>query len=162
MKAQEISDLIMAAASADNTDPNEVISALGQSLMTLLMAVCETNDWSLEVCQTTLDFVGKIEQELQKRINEHTPQNTTFMSLDEIKAQVEEMSINPKQADTNARVNACKQIMKSETLGFLLLSYLKEGGVSLCSNLQDPEKRDKVLVLLREVLYGEGEKKFKI
>jgi len=59
-------------------------------------------------------------------------------------------------------VNACKQIMETDTLGFLLLSYLRDGGVSMCSNLQDPEKRDKVLLLLREALYGEGEKKFKI
>ncbi len=162
MKAEEISDLLMAMMSADNTEPNEAVSALGQSLMTILMAVCETNEWSLDVCQTSLDFVGKIQQGLQKKINEHTPSNTTFMSLEEVKAKVEKLSINPKKADTNARVNACKQIMETDTLGFLLLSYLKNGNVSLCSNLHDDEKRDKVLVLLREALYGEGEKKFKI
>ncbi len=162
MKAEEISDLLMAMMSADNTEPNEAVSALGQSLMTILMAVCETNDWSLDVCQTSLDFVGKIQQGLQKTINEHIPSDTTFMSLDEVKAKVEKMSIDPKQADTNARVNACQTIMETDTLGFLLLNYHRDGGVSMCSNLQDPEKRDKVLLLLREALYGDGEKKFKI
>ncbi len=162
MKAEEISDLIRAIVSADDTDPNEVISALGQSLMTILMAVCETNDWSLDVCQTSLNFVSKIQEELQKIINEHIPQNTTFVSLEEIKERVAKKSVEPKQADTNARVNACQTIMETDTLGFLLLNYHRDGGVSICSNLQDPEKRDKVLLLLREALYGDGEKKFKI
>jgi len=162
MKAEEISDIIMALMSSDDTQPDEAVSALGQSLTTLLMAVCETHEWSLEVCQATLNFLTKMQQQLQETINEHTPTDTTFLSLDEVKARVEELSIEPKQADTNARVNACKQIMETDTLGFLLLSYLRNGNVSICSNLQDTEKREKVLVLLRETLYGEGNKKFKI
>ena len=152
----------MAMMSADETEPNEAVSALGQSLTTLLMAVCEIHDWSLDVCQATLDFLTRMQQQLQKTINEHTPQDTTFLSLDEVRARVEELSIEPKQADTNSRVNACRQIMETETLGFLLLSYLRDGNVSMCSNLNDPEKREKVLMLLREALYGEGEKKFKM
>ena len=162
MKAEEISDIIMALMSSDDTQPDEAVSALGQSLTTLLMAVCETHEWSLEVCQATLNFLTKMQQQLQETINEHTPTDTTFLSLDEVKARVEELSIEPKQADTNTRVNACKQIMETDTLGFLLLSYLRNGNVSICSNLQDTEKREKVLVLLRETLYGEGNKKFKI
>lgn len=162
MKAEEISDIIMALMSSDDTQPDEAVSALGQSLTTLLMAVCETHEWSLEVCQATLNFLTKMQQQLQETINEHTPTDTTFLSLDEVKARVEELSIEPKQADTNARVNACKQIMETDTLGFLLLSYLRNGNVSICSNLQDTEKREKVLVLLRETLYGEGNRKFKI
>ena len=162
MKAEEISDIIMALMSSDDTQPDEAVSALGQSLTTLLMAVCETHEWSLEVCQATLNFLTKMQQQLQETINEHTPTDTTFLSLDEVKARVEELSIEPKHADTNARVNACKQIMETDTLGFLLLSYLRNGNVSICSNLQDTEKREKVLVLLRETLYGEGNKKFKI
>ena len=160
--ADEISGLIRATMEADNTSPDEAVTALGHSLTTALMAICETSDWSLDVCQATLDFLTKIQQQLQKAINEHTPKDTTFLSLDEVKARVEELSVNPKQADTNARVNACKQIMETDTLGFLLLSYLRDGNVSMCSNLQDSEKRDKVLVLLRETLYGEGEGKFKM
>ena len=152
----------MAMMSADGTEPNEAVSALGQSLTTLLMAVCEIHDWSLDVCQATLDFLTRMQQQLQKTINEHTPQNTTFLSLDEVRERVKELSVEPKQADTNARVNACQQIMETETLGFLLLSYLSDGHVSVCSNLQDNEKRDKVLTLLREILYSKGEKKFKI
>ena len=127
-----------------------------------LRGFCETSDWSLDVCQATLDFLTKIQQQLQKAVNEHTPKGTTFLSLDEVKARVEELSVSPKQADTNARVNACKQIMETDTLGILLLSYLRDGSVSICSNLQDTEKRDKVLVLLQETLYGEGERKFKM
>ena len=162
MKAEEISGIIMAMMEADETSPDEAVSALGQSLTTLLMAVCETHDWSLDVCQATLDFLGKMQRQLQETINEHTPKDTTFLSLDEVKERVDELSIEPKQADTNARVNACNQIMETDTLGFLLLSYLRNGNVSMCSNLQDNEKRDKVLTLLREALYGEGVKKFKI
>lgn len=162
MKAEEISGLIRATMEADNTSPNEAVTALGHSLTTLLMAICETSNWSLDICQATLDFLTKIQQQLQKAVNEHTPKDTTFLSMDEVKARVEELSVNPKQADTNARVNACKQIMETDTLGFLLLSYLRDGGVSTCSNLQDSEKRDKVLAILRETLYGDGEKKFRI
>lgn len=130
MKAEEISDIIMALMSSDETEPNEAVSALGQSLTTLLMAVCETHDWSVDVCQATLDFLGKMQRQLQETIDEHTPKDTTFLSLDEVKARVEELSIEPKQADTNARVNACNQIMETDTLGFLLLSYLRNGNVS--------------------------------
>ena len=120
----------MALMSSDETEPNEAVSALGQSLTTLLMAVCETHDWSVDVCQATLDFLGKMQRQLQETIDEHTPKDTTFLSLDEVKARVEELSIEPKQADTNARVNACNQIMETDTLGFLLLSYLRNGNVS--------------------------------
>ena len=162
MNAEEISGLVMAAMEADNTSPNEAVSALGHSLTTLLMAVCETHDWSLDVCQASLDFLTKIQQQLQETINEHTPANTTFLSLDDVRERVKELSVEPKQADTNARVNACRQIMETDTLGFLLLSYLSDGYVSVCSNLQDDEKREKVLVLLKEIVYGNGKKKFKM
>lgn len=147
---------------ADNTSPSEAISALGQSLTSILMAVCEAHHWSLNICQASLDFLKEMQLQLQETINDHTPKDTTFLSLDEVKTRVEELSVEPKQADINARVNACQQIMETETLGFLLLSYLRDGSVSVCSNLQNKEKQDKVLTLLREILYGTYVKKYKI
>ena len=162
MNTEELNGLIRATMEADNTSPDDAISALGQSLTSALIAVCEIHNWDLSACQATLDFLTKLQQQLQQAINEHTPKNTTFLSLDEVRERVKELSVEPKQADRNARVNACQQIMETETLGFLLLSYLSDGYVSVCSNLQEPEKRDKVLMLLREILYGEGKKNFKI
>ena len=156
MNAEEINGLIRTLMEAGYTSPDEAVTALGQSLTSLLMAVCELNNWSLPVCQSTLDFLTKMQQQLQQTINEHTPKNTTFLSLDEVRERVKELSVEPKQADRKDRVNACQQIMETETLGFLLLSYLSDGYVSVCSNLQEPEKRDKVLTLLREILYGKG------
>lgn len=162
MNAEELRDLILGIMQTDNTDPNEAVAALGQALLTLLSAVCEIHQWSPEVCQTSLDFICNIQEELQKEVNEKIPPEHEFMTLGELRKKIAETPVSPKQADTNARINACNLIMETDTLGFLLMGYQKNGCVSMTSNLSDPNMRDKVLCMLKEALYGKAFKEFDV
>ena len=162
MKADQICDVLTSMMAEDKTTPEEAVSALGKMLSTLLMTICESSDWSIDACQASLDYFTTLQDQLQEVVNEHIPENIKFMSLDDIRKRVKELSVEPKEADIKARANACETIMEVDTLGFLLLCYQEDGNVTMCSNLREPEKREKVLTLLREILYGNGKRKFKM
>lgn len=77
-----------------------------------------------------------------------------YMTLEEVNKRLKKMSssLTPKEADNKARINACKAIMKTGTLGFLLLCYNDDGGVRVVNNLYDPEMRRLILSVMREIL----------
>lgn len=85
----------------------------------------------------------------------------TFEQVQE-KVKQEAKKLRKTDSDRNARINACQQNMEQDTLGFLLLSYLENGVTSLCTNIKDTAIEDKVLHLLRETLYGDGEKGYRM
>lgn len=77
-----------------------------------------------------------------------------YMTLDEINKRLKEIasSLTPKEADSRARINACKAVMKTKNLGFLLLCYNDDGGVEAVHNLTNPEMRNLVFSVMREIL----------
>lgn len=164
MTADEMRSILTALMQAEDTDPQEAVTATGQILLQLLLATCKLNKYSPEVCKSTMDFVGKIQSGLQKVINENTPSNEEYMTFEQVQEKVkqEAKKLCKTEADRNARVNACQQIMEQDTLGFLLLSYLENGATSLCTNIKDTAIEEKVLHILRETLYGDGEKGYRI
>lgn len=164
MTAEELQGIIMGFLEMEDTEPQEAVSAVGQSLLLLLLATCQMNNYSEDVIKSTLEFLDKIKKTLLDDINEHTPKGEEYWTMDEIKEQIESMSnkLDENEVDKRNRVNGCKQIMDTDTLGFLLLSYLKNGNVSLCSNLTDKKMTDKVLAVMRETLFNPNSKVKKI
>lgn len=156
MTTEELQKMILGLLQMEDTKPQEAISALGQSLLLVLLGSCEMENYSEEIAKSTLGFLDKIKKTLMDEINKHVPEDERYFSLEELRAETEAMSerLSENEADRKSRVNACMQIMEVDTLGFLLLSYMKNGNVSLCSNLRDEEMTDKVLTLMRETLYN--------
>ena len=52
--------------------------------------------------------------------------------------------------------------MDVDNYGFLLLACMKDNNVTISTNLQDEATRDNMLGILRETLYGSGQKSFRI
>jgi acyl-coenzyme A synthetase/AMP-(fatty) acid ligase len=93
-------------------------------------------------------------------INENAPDGQKYYTLEELKEETNKLGekLNANELDKNNRVNACNLIMDSEALGFLLLAYMKGGSVQMSSNMQDDKMTDRVLTVLKEMLYSDNHK----
>lgn len=160
MTKDEIRDSILAYLSSNNTDPNEAITAVAHVLIELLCSTCHVNGWGEDVITASSDLIRQIQENFQKIANDHKPESDDgeYVTLDEIRKRTAEDSekLTDREADIKARAKACEQIMETDTLGFLLLSYMKDGNTSMCTNLKDEKMRNEVFFLLKETLFGKG------
>lgn len=131
-------------------------------MLYLLLATLKMYNYDENVIGSTFGFMDKIKQTLLDAVNENAPEGQKYVTLEELKEQADKLAMKQSmdEADRNSRIAACRQIMEADMLGFLLLSYMKEGTVSLCSNLRDDKITESVLAVMRDTLYS-SERKFK-
>lgn len=137
-------------------DPSEMVPDLAQSLLTLLVAICEYNDYSSEVCDECIRLLGEMQEKMVEAVNENTT-GVKWHTMRELKETIAVKHKPNEEADQNARNNACKTIMDPKNIGFLLVSYMASGNIVMASNLDEGTIQDDVLTAFRETLFGESE-----
>lgn len=164
MSEDEIQNMIFSIMKEKDVHPQDVIQTLGHSLLIVIMAYCQLNDNSKKICDASLEFMETLHNKLIDLIREIHP-DYNFLTLEELREQIskEAEHLSENDADKKSRVNACMRIMEVDNLGFLLLSYMKNGSVAMSSNLRDKKMTADVLGMMREILFGdEAAKLFKI
>lgn len=165
--AEELVTIIQGVMEATGANPQDCMTALGQMLTTISLAMCDYHGNTHEIHETVTNFLNKIHGIVNDHINEHrSPEeaDSEYMSFEQIREQTKNMAekLNENEADRQARVNACHLIMDVDNYGFLLLACMKDNNVTISTNLQDEATRDNMLGILRETLYGSGQKSFRI
>lgn len=153
MTPEEICNVIISTLRKKCDEPDVILSGMAQALVTFMLAVCEMNDYSDEVCEASMKMLSDMQDTLMTVANEHTS-GPKWHTLGELKEEIEACRKPADEADKNARTNACKNIMDAKTLGFLLVSYMEGGSLKLGSNLVEETAQEKVLTFFRETLYG--------
>jgi hypothetical protein len=160
MTTEELQGIIMGFLEMEETKPEDAISAVGQSLTGLLLGSLAMYKYSDGIIKSTLGFLDNMKKVLLDVINENAPDGQKYYTLDELKEETDKLGekLNANELDKKNRVNACNLIMDSEALGFLLLAYMKGGSVQMSSNMQDDMMTDRVLTVLKEMLYSDNHK----
>ena len=157
---KEIRDSILDLLGSSGTDHTTAITSVASVLVELLCQVSANSDWSEESITASADLIGQIHVNFLNIANKYKPASDQgeYVTLDELRKRTAERAekLSDHDADTKSRVKAFEQLMETDTLGFLLLSYLKDGSTSMCTNLRDEKMRDEISLLLRETLFGKG------
>lgn len=160
MSSNELRDSILQLLSSKSPEPTEAITAVAHVLIELLCHTCDMNGWSEQSITASSDLIGQIHENFLGIANKYKPENDKgeYVTLDEMKKRTADDAekLTDREADIKARAKACEQIMETDTIGFLLLSYLKDGSTSMCTNLKDEKMREEIFFLMKETLFGKG------